>query len=370
MGVVQVMSVKLDRRSFIGTAVAFGAICAVSPATAFGVTSAEKKAEIQEIKAKLDSLEEEYSVAVDNYNAANIAYDDATSKVEKCKKKIKKTEEKLKSLQTHLSTRATSMYRSGSMSYLDVLLGVGSFDDFASVWDTLNSLNEDDADLVAENKVAKAELETAKKDLVANQQEAEDQLASAASYKESLEAKEAEYQSTINNLNDEYQQLLEEEREAEEAERRRQAAAVVAASAASAPSNNDGGGSSNSNDGDSSDSSDSSDSGSDSSYSGDSTAVERAYSCLGKPYVYGTAGPDTYDCSGLVSYALTGVHSHVWVSQSFWAMPAVSNPQPGDVVACHAGHCGLYIGDGMMIEASSPSAGIRISAVRGKIVRP
>lgn len=363
------MSVKLDRRTFIGSAIAFGAACAVSPASAFGVTSAEKKAEIQEIKAKLDSLEEEYSVAVDNYNAANIAYDDATSKVEKCKKKIKKTEEKLKTLQTHLSTRATSMYRSGSMSYLDVLLGVGSFDDFASVWDTLNSLNEGDADLVAENKVAKAELETAKADLVANQQEAEDQLASAASYKESLEAKEAEYQNTIDNLNSEYQELLEEEREAEEAERRRQAAAVVAASAASAPANNDDGGSSNNNSGNNDSGSDDSGS-SESSYSGDSTAVERAYSCLGKPYVYGTAGPNSYDCSGLVSYALTGVHSHVWVSQSFWAMPAVSNPQPGDVVACHAGHCGLYIGDGMMIEASSPSAGIRISAVRGKIVRP
>ena len=71
-----------------------------------------------------------------------------------------------------------------------------------------------------------------------------------------------------------------------------------------------------------------------------------------------------------MSYALTGSHSHVYVSDDFWSLPAVSDPQPGDVVACHAGHCGLYIGDGMMIEAPKPGESVRVAAVRGKIVRP
>ena len=89
------------------------------------------------------------------------------------------------------------------------------------------------------------------------------------------------------------------------------------------------------------------------------------------PYVWGGTGPNGYDCSGLVGYALTGSHTRRYVSQDFWAMPAVSDPQPGDVVACHAGHCALYIGNGQMIEAPKPGDVIRVSALRGgKIVRP
>ncbi|MDD5892720.1 MAG: NlpC/P60 family protein, partial [Coriobacteriaceae bacterium] len=105
-------------------------------------------------------------------------------------------------------------------------------------------------------------------------------------------------------------------------------------------------------------------------YGGGSSAVARAQNCLGAPYVYGAAGPSSFDCSGLVSYALTGSYGHAYVAEDFWAMPAVSNPQPGDVVACSNHHCGLYIGNGQMIEAPHTGAVVTVSAVRGKIVRP
>ena len=73
------------------------------------------------------------------------AYSDATARVEEAQATIAEMSERIVSLQDRLDVRATAMYRSGSTSYLDVLLGVSTFEDFATVWDTLNTLNAEDA---------------------------------------------------------------------------------------------------------------------------------------------------------------------------------------------------------------------------------
>lgn len=99
-------------------------------------------------------------------------------------------------------------------------------------------------------------------------------------------------------------------------------------------------------------------------------SVKRAEACIGVPYRSGSSSPYGFDCSGLVSYCLTGNYGHAYTSYVFWNMPAVSDPQPGDVVACSPGHCGLYIGDGLMIHAPQSGETVRVEAIRGKIVRP
>lgn len=99
-------------------------------------------------------------------------------------------------------------------------------------------------------------------------------------------------------------------------------------------------------------------------------SVRRAESCIGTPYRSGSSSPYGFDCSGLVSYCLTGNYGHAYTSYAFWGMSAVSDPQPGDVVACSPGHCGLYIGDGLMIHAPQSGETVRVEAIRGKIVRP
>ncbi len=355
------MKFNTKARSAASAILAAGLALTLSPVAAFGVTSQEKQAEVQSVGAQLDALNEELGLAVDDYNLANRNHDAAVAEVQECQNKINEAQAKIDSLQSHIETRAVSMYRSGSTSYLDVLMGSSSFDDFATVWDTLNALNEDDANLVASSKVAKAELDEAKKELDEKQAEAQEQLELAASYKSQIESKTAEYQSLYNSLSEEYQTILAQEEE-------QRAAAAAAAAAAYFPSvsaQSDDGGSAES----SSSSSSSSYSGGGSNLGG-SDAVSRAQSALGLPYVYGSGGPNSFDCSGLVSYALTGSFGHAYVSQDFWALPAVSDPQPGDVVACSAGHCGLYIGGGQMIEAPHTGAVVRVSSVRGKIVRP
>lgn len=98
-------------------------------------------------------------------------------------------------------------------------------------------------------------------------------------------------------------------------------------------------------------------------------SVKRAEAALGTPYRSGGSSPYGFDCSGLVSYCLTGNYGHAYTSYAFWGMSAVSDPQPGDVVACSPGHCGLYIGDGLMIHAPQSGEYVRVEGIRGKIVR-
>lgn len=339
------MQISIQRKAVICFVMVFSLAMALFPLSAFGVTAAEKQAEVRSVSAQLNALNDELSLAVDNYNLANRNHEQALAEVESCQQRINDAQDRIDQLQERIGTRATSMYRSGSMTYLDVLMGVGSFDDFTTVWDTLNNLNADDADLVVSSKQAKAELDAAKEDLVAKQEEARQQLEVAESYKEEVEAKTARYESIYNGLSAEYQDLLAQEQAA-------QNQAASAASSAYFPSVSSG--SSHSSGGN----------------VGGSSAVERAYSALGIPYVWGASSPNAFDCSGLVSYCITGSFGHPYVSQDFWAMPAVSDPQPGDVVACSAGHCGLYIGNGQMIEAPHTGAVVKVSNVRGKIVRP
>ena len=87
---------------------------------------------------------------------------------------------------------------------------------------------------------------------------------------------------------------------------------------------------------------------------------------LGKPYVWGTAGPSTFDCSGLVvySYSQVGVslpHS----SYALWnAGVYVSKDQlePGDLVFFDGlGHVGIYIGGGQFIHAPHTGDVVKIS---------
>ena len=70
--------------------------------------------------------------------------------------------------------------------------------------------------------------------------------------------------------------------------------------------------------------------------SGASTAVSTAKAQLGKPYEYGGAGPDSFDCSGLTSWAwkTAGVALPRTAQGQHDALPAVplSALQPGDLV--------------------------------------
>lgn len=89
-------------------------------------------------------------------------------------------------------------------------------------------------------------------------------------------------------------------------------------------------------------------------------AVTFAFNQIGKPYGFGDAGPDSYDCSGLTSAAWAAAGKslpHNAAAQySATARISRSDLQPGDLVFYrNNAHVGIYVGGGKIIDA--PSAG-------------
>jgi cell wall-associated NlpC family hydrolase len=96
-------------------------------------------------------------------------------------------------------------------------------------------------------------------------------------------------------------------------------------------------------------------------------AVAFAYAQLGKPYVWGATGPDSYDCSGLVqaAWASAGVSIPRVTYDQWTALPHVSSSslQPGDLLFFEGeGHVAIYVGDGYMIDA--PRTGLDVQKVQ------
>lgn len=96
-------------------------------------------------------------------------------------------------------------------------------------------------------------------------------------------------------------------------------------------------------------------------------ALTYAMGELGKPYVYGAEGPNSFDCSGLTQF----VFAHVGIKaprtaaqQQAWAKP-VTTPRPGDLVfyGAPAHHVGIFLGNGKMIDAPHTGAAVRVEAV-------
>ncbi len=94
---------------------------------------------------------------------------------------------------------------------------------------------------------------------------------------------------------------------------------------------------------------------------------------LGKPYVWGAAGPSAYDCSGLTqaAWATVGVplDHYTGDQQHQGAAVEVTALVPGDLVLTPgsdppgpgvAGHVGIYLGDGLVLSAIDPQDGVAV----------
>lgn len=100
------------------------------------------------------------------------------------------------------------------------------------------------------------------------------------------------------------------------------------------------------------------------------TAIDAALSKLGKPYVYGNEGPNSFDCSGLTlwAYARGGVTlpRTSGAQAGFGAAVSRSALQPGDLVfyGSPVHHVGIYLGDGKMVHAPTSGDVVKISPLQ------
>lgn len=98
--------------------------------------------------------------------------------------------------------------------------------------------------------------------------------------------------------------------------------------------------------------------------------VAKALTYLGTPYVYGSSGPSSFDCSGFTSYVYSALGYSINRTSSNQTTNGVaiskSDLQPGDLVffatssSGSVSHVGIYIGDGQFIHASTSGYQVRI----------
>lgn len=368
-------------KSKVALNAAFAAILAVGlsvpAASAFAAPSDDKQAEAQTALQKLNQYQSELDQASANYEAAHQEQIDAQNRVDEAQKQIEEKTAQIEKDQQRLSDRARDMYRSGDTNFLDVILGASSFEQFATTWNMLETLNGNDAELVSETKTAREELQAAKQEAEEQAKVASDKAEEAKSVAEAADQKASEMQQTYNSLSAEAQELISQERAAQEAQQQAAAAAAeqngtAGNDAATTITNNNRNNTTSSNSSSSSNSNKNNASSSATnnskpqSVSGNSV-VNRAYSQLGKPYQWAAVGPNSFDCSGLVSYCLTGSYSRLGTTGTFMGWTRVSNPQPGDICV-NSHHCGIYIGGGQMIHAPQTGDVVKVSSVHSGMI--
>lgn len=229
--------------AFMAVVLAVGLTLPVSLASAVP-SSSSKQAEAQAALDKLNDMQATLDAASDNYYEAEEERSAAEAKVQEAEAQIQEETEKIKGYQEELGTRARSMYRTGGNTFLDVILGASTFEEFATNWNMLNTMNENDAELVAKTKESREKVEAAKVEYEQQEQVAAQKASEAKAIKDEAEATTAQMQETYDNLNAEVQELMRQEEEAR--------SAANAAAAQEAIANNNGGGSHNGNSGNSS----------------------------------------------------------------------------------------------------------------------
>ena len=367
---------KVTRRAFLGGAAAFGAVSLTMPSLAFAdPTSASKQAEADEVRSRVAAMQSELSQKSEEYYAALDAHDAAVAACDEAQARIDEASGQISELQEKLGTRARSMYRSGGTSFLDLLLGATTFEEFVTNWDILNQMNENDATMVQQTKDLRAEVEAQREELSKQEQIASDKAEEARVNKENAEVTVAALQAELDSLDAEARELLLAEQEEAAAAAR---AAEAEENANQPNSGSGGGGSSNSggNDGGSDGGGGGNDGGGGGSSSGggnyvppNGSVVDYAVYCLGTPYVYGGNTPGVgLDCSGLTYWCYRQVGKTIprttygMPNSAAWSGP-VSSAEPGDVL-WNSGHVAICTasGGGTYIHAPQPGDVVKYSS--------
>lgn len=316
--------------------------------------------------------------------------DELTSVQEQIAQTQEEIEEKKQEVadgQEVIAERTSSTYKRGGATLLSVVLGANDFSELFSRLFYANKVADADAEIIDQVKTDMeilsqkeeelAEQEAQQKELVAQQEQKTAEVASK------VEQQEAYYNGLDSQLKE---QLAQEEarRAAEEAARKAAEEEAKRQQENQQPSNggsNNGNNNNGNNGGNNSSKPVTPPSQNDNTNSGNSptSAADAALAQVGKPYVFGAGGPDSFDCSGLTSYAYRQVGISI-PHQSQVQLNLVRNKghlvydvsclKAGDLVFWGYGgsanrvyHVGIYIGGGRYVHASMPGVGVVTSTL-------
>jgi cell wall-associated NlpC family hydrolase len=322
---------------------------------------AGKQAEAQRIMGEINSLDSRVEQAVERYNLANVKLERIGRDLSRTRYELGVARANLKRAQTALAKQAAEIYTSrDSNSTIEVLLGASSLDDLLNRLDTVSRVSDQRSSLLGDVTKFRAQIGRQAAELQRAQSEQRQIVAQRAAAKHAIESKIAQQQSLYNSIKGQIASLIAAEQrrqlQAAEAARARieqahraqqlEASATVVGISAISPSSE-------------------TIVAPPSSFSG---AVGVAMAQLGKPYVWAAAGPDAFDCSGLVVYSFGAVGKSL--PHSTYALYSIGVPvsrdqlQPGDLVFFDGlGHVGIYIGGDQFVHAPHTGDVVKVSSL-------
>lgn len=274
------------------------------------------------------------------------------TQIDQTKADIAQTTSDLATAQAALAAYLQITYKSGVLSFLDVILASSDFNDFVTRTYYASAVQNSQVETINEIKDLKVRLEELQQELTEQQATETNLLNQLQEQEAQLAQQKQESDDVVAQLSTQVQQLFSAQQEQLTAAASARALAAGAADAGEAVGVYNVGISQGS-------------------------VTENAYACLGMPYEWG--GDDSnyatllgYDCSGFAQhcYALEGYS----IGRTTWDQiddiqaagdwkTSIDELEPGDLVFPYDGHVGIYIGNGQMIDAPSPGLFIRIDTI-------
>jgi cell wall-associated NlpC family hydrolase len=332
-----------------------------------------KQAEAQAVLAQIQQSDIQLEKAIESYNLANVQLGKIDGDLKTNAYHLKVAKKSLKTAQANVAARLRALYVNGDGGgAIEVILGAQSLDDLLARLDMVQRVGNQDSRVLRAVKVFRTEVKSRGEKLKKARAAQAQVVAQRADQKRSIESQLAERQRLLSGIQGEIRQLqaAEARRQAELraqaqarllAQQRAQEAAAQAQ--VSTLSTTDFAAAAASGDAAAADPAPTPPP--PSQYSG---VVGIAMQELGKPYVWGAAGPSSFDCSGLVMYAFAqmGISlPHNAAAQYGYGSPVAYNDlQPGDLVFFDGlGHVGIYIGGGQFIHAPHTGDVVKISSL-------
>jgi len=338
----------------------------VVPVTASGTTLGDRQAQAARLQHQIDANGDRISALGEQYNGALLDYDKATAAIVDGQRRYDAAQLQVDTKRKVIQNRAVHLYtNANSSSPLDAV-DVKSVDEMARRAKYGSIAADVDGQAINRLKTAQEDLVRQRKQLEVDQAQARARKDAAANTKRQIEQANAEQQQLLGQAKGEIAQLMEQDRQ------RKEAAARASATSRSGRSPARGAvdpGSVGGNFG-----------GVPAPSGRVAAVIAYARAQLGKPYVFATSGPGTFDCSGLtmMAWRQAGVSMAHFSGAQFNAFPhiPIGALQPGDLVFKGVGgrdHVALYIGGGMQIAATHTGDYVRLQPLSSNLsgaVRP
>jgi peptidoglycan DL-endopeptidase CwlO len=314
-------------------------------------TTSAEAADVVATKAhELEVVTEQFNDAREELKTRQAAADEAAAQVDTAEAALTTAREQVREV-------ARSAYTGDRLSTLEAMLSSSSSDELMDRVGTLGVIADHNTEVLAAAQTADDTAKQAQDAAAKAAADAQTQLDRVTAQQDDLNAQIADYQAL-------YERLDAEEQAASRAEAERAHAAEQAATEQAAAADTDAVGSAPR---PPAPPSGGAPAGPIVGGSGAAqSAVGTALAQVGDPYVWAAAGPNSFDCSGLVQYAYASAGISLPHSSKGQASMgrAVSRAdlQPGDVLGFYSpvSHVGIYIGNGQMVHAPTSGSTVKV----------